>query len=86
MSDEVKKEGKKHVSAETFISTVVDIHKNNGTYKDCATALGLELASFMGRYYKYRKLNVDLPKFTSRGAKKLNVDALNTLIKEKTGV
>ncbi len=75
---------KKNVGAAEFVRTAWEISKINGTAQDLAKKLGYEnVGSVHSRLATLKKKKVNLPSFEEkRGARGLDIDALNKIAEE----
>ena len=72
-----------NVPAEVFVKAVVEAVKNGQGHEAVAKACNMKVTSVATRVSVLRKAGVNLPKFVMRGSgggRKLNIEALNSLI------
>jgi len=75
------------VDAGSFIDAWVSAYENGGSQSDVARELGCSSANVSTRAKKLREAGVDLPELTvTRGAKKIDVAALNERLKARMAV
>ena len=75
------------VDAAGFVAAWMNAFENGGGQSDVARELGCSSANVSTRAKKLREAGVDLPELTvTRGAKKLDIAALNERLKSRMGV